>query len=305
MYRKLHIDGRRGAGPVWRGQPRADGADIWGVRYREINYGTGSYSEPAEHPLAAADSVSQIHAYPWPSPDEFDYSTIGPWLAADDGFRLISAGGYEPFLLYAYMRGLEQTFEDLLVNPEIADAILGHLFDFHYEHLRRTFQAGNGKIDITYIAEDLGSQSGPLMSLETYRRFLLPNQIKMADLARSYNVHVMYHTDGAARAFLPDLIDRVGIEVLNPIQWRCCGMEREGLVRDFGRQLIFHGAVDNQQTLPFGSAQDVSAEVRENLKLFTGAGARWVCAPCHNLQPVTPTANVVAMYQTIREIGKL
>ena len=83
-----------------------------------------------------------------------------------------------------------------------------------------------------------------------YRRFLLPNQIKMADLARRYGVHVMYHTDGAARVFLPDLVDRVGIEILNPIQWRCPGMEREKLVADFGGRIIFHGSIDNQQTLP-------------------------------------------------------
>ena len=109
------------------------------------------------------------------------------------------------------------------------------------------------------MAEDLGSQTGPLMSLAMYRRFLLPNQIKMAELARSYGVHVMYHTDGAARAFLPDLIDRVGIEILNPIQWRCPGMEREKLVADFGGRIIFHGSIDNQQTLPFGTVDDVVA----------------------------------------------
>ena len=111
------------------------------------------------------------------------------------------------------------------------------------------------------------------------RRFLLPNQIKMADLARSYGVHVMYHTDGAARAFLPDLIDRVGIEILNPIQWRCPGMEREKLAADFGSRIIFHGSIDNQQTLPFGTVGDVVGEVRESLNIYRDV--RWICAPCH------------------------
>ena len=139
------------------------------------------------------------------------------------------------------------------------------------------------------------------MSLAMYRRFLLPNQIKMADLARSFGVHVMYHTDGAVRVFLPDLIDRVGIEVLNPIQWRCRGMEREKLVADFGRQIIFHGSIDNQQTLPFGSVEDVVREVRESVDIYSAA--RWICGPCHNLQPVTPTENILAMYQTVQAIG--
>ena len=80
-------------------------------------------------------------------------------------------------------------------------------------------------------------------------------------------------------------------------------MEREGLVRDFGKRVVFHGAMDNQQTLPFGSAGDVRREVLQNIEIFRSA--RWVCAPCHNLQPVTPTLNIVTMYDTIHEYGAL
>ena len=133
------------------------------------------------------------------------------------------------------------------------------------------------------------------MSLETYRTFLLPKQKQMADLARSHGIHVMYHTDGSARTFLPDLANVVGIEALNPIQWRCPGMEREGLAADYGKQLIFHGAIDNQKTLPFGTPEDVRKEVQECASIFRGC--RWICAPCHNIQAVSPTANVVALYE--------
>jgi len=108
----------------------------------------------------------------------------------------------------------------------------------------------------------------------------------------------MYHTDGAARVFLPDLIDRVGIEVLNPIQWRCPGMEREKLVAEFGRHLVFHGSIDNQQTLAFGTVEDVRAEVRQSIEIYRSA--RWICAPCHNIQPITPTENILAMYEALR-----
>jgi len=101
---------------------------------------------------------------------------------------------------------------------------------------------------------------------------------------------------------LPDLVDRVGIEVLNPIQWRCPGMEREGLVRDFGDRIIFHGSIDNQQTLAFGSVDDVVAEVRESIEIYRPA--RWICAPCHNIQPISPTENIVAMYKAVHDYGR-
>jgi uroporphyrinogen decarboxylase len=303
LYRKLNIDGRRTVEPVRRGPPEPPtGADMWGIAYRSVSYGSGVYLEPEIQPLAHAESVADIHAHRWPLCEEFDYDPVTRGVEQYDGYRPIYAGCYEPFLLYGYLRGLQTSMEDLAIRPEIADAILGHIFDFYYEHHRRIFEAGRRRIDLTYVAEDLGSQTGPLMSLGMYRRFLLPNQIKMAELARSYGVHVMYHTDGAARVFLPDLIDRVGIEILNPIQWRCRGMEREKLVADFGDRIVFHGSIENQQTLPFGTVADVVREVRESVAIYRNA--RWICAPCHNLQAVSPTENIVAMYEAIHEYGR-
>jgi uroporphyrinogen decarboxylase len=298
LYRKLHIDARRMVEPVWnRPADRPREADMWGIIYRSVSYGSGAYLEPDVQPLANVDSAAQVHAHRWPSCDEFDYGAVTRAIEQDDGYRPIHAGCYEPFLLYGYLRGLQTSFEDLAIRPEIADAILGHIFDFYIEHHRRIFEAGRRRIDLTYVAEDLGSQTGPLMSLAMYRRFLLPNQMKMAELARSYGIHVMYHTDGAARVFLPDLIDRVGIEILNPIQWRCPGMEREKLVAEFGQRIIFHGSIDNQQTLPFGTVDDVVREVRQSVDIYRHA--RWICAPCHNLQAVSPTENIVALYEAI------
>jgi len=303
LWKKLHIDGRIDVAPKWRlpHHPDDSEADLWGVRYRIVDYGTGAYEEPCHHPLASATSVADIHKHRWPDPDDFDYSVATRAIEEADGTYPIHAGWFEPFLFYGYMRGLEQAFEDLLLEPEIADAVLGHIFEFSYEYHRRLFEAGRGRIDTTWVAEDLGSQTGPLISLDTYRRFLLPNQIRMADLARSFGIHVMYHTDGASRLFIPDLIDKVGIEVLNPIQWRCPGMEREKLVEDFGQHIAFHGSIENQQVLPFGTVGDVVEEVTESVRIYQNA--RWICAPCHRLQPVTPTENIVALYETIHSLG--
>jgi uroporphyrinogen decarboxylase len=304
LWRRLWIDKRMSAEPRWTlaHHPDDPQADLWGIRYRKADYGAGTYDEPWHHPLETAQTAADVHAHRWPSPDEFDYGEVTRAVENSDGYWPIHAGCYEPFLLYGYMRGLQLAFEDLALRPELADAVLTHIFEFYYEHGRRIFEAGRGRIDLTWVAEDLGAQTGPLVSLATYRRFLLPNQVKMADLARSFGVHVMYHTDGAARPFLPDLIDRVGIEILNPIQWRSAGMDRAGLVRDFGDRVIFHGSIDNQKTLAFGTADDVAAEVRESVEIYRNA--RWICAPCHNLQPITPTENIVAMYETIHAIGK-
>lgn len=299
LFTKLNIDRPRWVGPKCnlKHHPDDPQADIWGVRHTRIDYGTGTYAESVVHPLAQFDTVAQIDNFRWPSADDFDYTGIPGQLAEDDGTRFINGGSYEPFLLYCSMRGMEQAYEDLIANPDIAHAVLAHLFDYFYEHNRRTLAAGGGKIECFYLAEDLGGQSSPLFSLDIYRRFFRDNQQKMAALAHSHGAKVFYHTDGSARIFLPDLIEIVGIDMLNPLQWRCPGMELPELVRDFGKHIAFHGGIDNQQTLPFGTVADVRKEVRWVAGVMKNA--RWVCAPCHNIQAVSPAENVVAMYEEI------
>ncbi len=301
VWRHLSIDRPRMVGPVYRPKtPRPAGQDMWGMKHESINYGTGTYNEVTDPPLANVDSVQQMLDYPWPTPDDMDHSGIAPFLASDDGSRIIQGGHYEPFLHYCSMRGMEQAYMDVLTEPELAHAALSKMYDFWSETNRRTWQAGAGRIDMMYLAEDLGAQTGPLFSLDCYREFILPNQQKMAALAKSFGVRVFYHTDGSARQFLPDLIDVVGIDLLNPLQWCCPGMELEGLVQDFGNKIVFHGGIDNQRTLPFGTPDEVRQQVRDVARIMRNQ--RWICAPCHNIQNVSPVENVIAMYE---EAGRI
>ena len=135
------------------------------------------------------------------------------------------------------------------------------------------------------------------------RRFLFPGMKRMIDLTKQHGSWVFHHSDGSIRDILPDLID-LGIQVLNPIQWRCRGMEREGLKRDFGEKLIFHGGVDNQHTIPFGTPADVRKEVEENIRIL-GDGGGYILAPCHNIQDNTPPENIVALYEAGLEFGAI
>jgi uroporphyrinogen decarboxylase len=124
---------------------------------------------------------------------------------------------------------------------------------------------------------------------------------RIIDLAHQGGALVFHHNDGNCRRIIPDMI-RAGIDLLNPLQWRSQGMEREGLKRDFGDQIVLHGAMDNQYTLPFGTVKEVRQEVLDNLRIL-GDGGGYILAPCHNIQPLTPPENVVAMYGTCFEHG--
>jgi uroporphyrinogen decarboxylase len=301
VCRRLHIDMPVSLQAEYFGPPVAPGHDIWGMAYRDIDYGSGVYQECATHPLAAFNTVEEIEdGYTWPSADWFDYSNL-PAVVEANRERPIRGGGSEPFLLYKYLRGETLGFTDLLMNPEIVHYCMDKMFGFAYETTRRIFETVPGEVMITYVAEDLGGQDNLMYSPEQIREFFLPGMKRMMDLTKEHGSYVFHHTDGAVREILPELID-AGIEVLNPIQWRCRGMDREGLKRDFGDRLIFHGGVDNQQTLPFGTVDDVRQEVIDNLRIL-GEGGGYILAPCHNIQAVTPPENVVAMYETGYEEG--
>ena len=266
-----------------------------------VQYVGGVYGECIHHPLAAFQSVEEIEAnYHWPQHDWWDYSAI-PEQVKGHEHRPIRGGGSEPFLHYCSLRGQEQAYMDLSLNPGIVHYCLDKLFDLAYEQTRRTFEAVPGKVLFSYVAEDLGSQEHLLFSPAHIREFLLPRMKRMVDLVHSAGAYVFTHSDGAVRDILPDL-KAIGVDILNPIQWRCAGMERKALKRDFGKAFVFHGGVDNQQTLAFGSVDDVRQEVLDNLRIL-GAGGGYILAPCHNIQSVSPPENIVAMYETGYENG--
>jgi uroporphyrinogen decarboxylase len=301
LWARLHIDRPVTVGPKYAGPPIAEGRDVFGIEYRTVAYEAGTYSEAVRHPLAAYASVAEIGAnYTWPTPDWFDYSVIPAQLEGME-HRPVTGGGSEPFLTYKHLRGDVQAFVDLIENPDIVRYCLDKLYGFAYENTRRIFETVPGKVTFSYVAEDLGGQEDLLYSPGQIREFFLPWMRKMIALVHDAGAYAFHHNDGAVRKIIPDLIE-AGIDVLNPIQWRCAGMERAGLKRDFGDRLVLHGGVDNQQTLPFGTPDDVRREVLDNLRIL-GAGGGYILAPCHNIQPVTPVANILALYETGYENG--
>jgi len=298
---RLHIDRPLTVAPRYVGPPLAEHTDVFGFRTRPVDYGSGTYNEVASNPLAAFTSVDEIEAgYTWPQADWWDYASL-PEQVRGQEHRPIRGGGSEPFLKYAALRGMEQAYMDLVLNPEMVHYCLDKLFGLAYTDTRRIFETLPGKVMITYIAEDLGSQESLLFSPEQIETFLFPRMKRMMGLTHEHGSHVFTHSDGAVRPVIERLIE-LGVEVLNPIQWRCAGMEREGLKRDFGRSLVFHGGMDNQQTVPFGTADDVRQEVLDNLRIL-GSGGGYILAPCHNIQAVTPPENIVAIYETGYENG--
>jgi uroporphyrinogen decarboxylase len=190
---------------------------------------------------------------------------------------------------------------DLVENPEIVHYCLGKMFELAYQNTLRIFDAIPGRVTCAYVAEDMGAQTDLMISPKHIREFLFPGMKRIIDLTHQAGAFAFHHNDGNCTRILPELVT-LGIDSLNPIQWRAAGMDRAALKARYGSQIIFHGGVDNQYTLPFGTVAEVRQEVRDNLRIL-GAGGGYILAPCHNIQPVTPIENILAMYETCYEEG--
>jgi uroporphyrinogen decarboxylase len=215
----------------------------------------------------------------------------------------VQCGYMAPFYFHNLLRGLEQSLIDPLLDPEFTHYLVGRISDFFYDQHRRMFEACEGLIDVAQVTDDLGSQTGPLISLELYKEFYAPHHKRFIDLCHEFGIKVFHHDDGSCRPFLPLLVE-MGIDILNPVQWLCPGMDMKELKAEFGKKICFHGAIENQRILPFGTPEEVRAEVRHCIDALASDGTGYILAPCHNLQVVTPVENIIAMYDEAWKYGK-
>lgn len=305
LYDRLDIDGIPLFLPPYIGPPPCEEEDYredeWGRGFQPVRYATGIYWEQSYSPLAEAKTIADLEAYRWPDPDWYDYGVLSEVAALCEG-RAIMGGLAMPFYYHNALRGLELSLMDPLLRPEFTHYLLERLMDYFVEYSRRCFEAAPGVIDMLPVLDDFGSQRGLLISPRTFEEFYRAPLQRAIDLARAYGIIVFHHNDGDCRALIPTLVE-MGIDVLNPIQWRCGNWDLAALKAEYGERLCFHSAVDNQHTLPFGTPEEVRAEVKRLIDALASDGTGFIIAPSHNLQANTPVENILTLYEAAREYG--
>ena len=305
LWDELQIDGIPGITPPYIGPTlKVDGEyheNAWGMGFRPQRYATGIYDEQVYYPLAEAETIADLESYRWPDPDWYDYAAL-PALAAQFSDRAVMCGYTAPFYYHNLTRGLELSLMDALLRPELTHYIVGRISDFFTEYHRRCFEATRGLVDVTQVTDDFGSQTGLMISPRVFDTFYRPAVQRGIDLAHAYDIIVFHHDDGDCRKLLPRLVE-MGIDILNPIQWRCGDWDLNWLKAEYGDRLCFHSAVDNQQTLPFGIPDDVRREVKWLIETLASDGTGFIIGPCHNLQAVSSTENILALYEAAQEYG--
>jgi len=285
----------------------------WGVPRKTVEVASGqkasAYKEVTEFPLEKAGSLGEILDYPkWPSPDWFDYGCVHEQVAEARaagkvvmfmGDRLNRCAQLKPAM---YLRGVGQILLDLALQPEIAEALFGRIAAFYLEYARRTLEAADGGIDIFFTGDDFGTQDATMVSPQMWRQFLRPGFEAFIALGHRYGCKVAHHTCGCIAPLLGDFVE-CGLDILNPLQPDVAGMDYREIKARFGDAICFHGAISIQRTLPFGSPDDVRAEVRDRVEALAPNGGFLFCT-AHNIQADTPLANIEALFEAYHSLGR-
>jgi uroporphyrinogen decarboxylase len=214
-------------------------------------------------------------------------------------YRPLYSGIFE---LAQMLRGTEKLLIELLTETELVEALFERLTDVQISFYDVLLDAVGEYLQIVEYADDLGTQSAPLISPKTYRALIKPCHVRIIDSIRAKAPHVkiMLHSCGSVRKFIPDFIE-AGFDMLNPIQTAAGGMEPAELKAEFGNGLVFLGGVDVQQKMR-GSAETVREEVRSLIQAM-GKGGGYVLAPSHNFGDDVPLKNILAFFEVDRTVA--
>jgi uroporphyrinogen decarboxylase len=267
----------------------------WDVKAYETPFGVGHYTEIVSHPLA---DESAIAGYQPPDP-------LRPELYEDSAqmirdfkaeYWIVGVTVTTIFETGWALRGLEQMLLDMSMEPDLADQVLDIPYHYHLAAAKKLVEMG---VDMIWTGDDFGAQHSMLISPQMWRQYFKPRMANYVAELKAINpdIKVAYHSDGNILPIIPGLIE-IGIDVLNPIQ--PASMDPVEIKHQFGDQLCFWGSIDEQHTLPFGSAEDVRDEVLERLQTL-GKGGGLILAPTHHVQLDTPLENFWAMVDTITQ----
>ena len=302
--------------------------DEWGVIRKWTPHEQGGYYEMIGYPLFHATSapleegLRELAAYPWPDPWDTSVLDDAPipgmtlreyckYVREETPFALMGQGGRGGLFEQAkYMVGYAKIFSDFIESPEFLDAMLHKLVDIEIDFAKAVIDECGEYFDwIRLSPEDLASEKTAFLSLPMYERQLLPHykrcyrEIKEHYLKKNPNGKLQFHSCGAIpEPFMRGLIDSDvdGYDSLPPKVARHSNPAAKK--RQLGNEMFFYGGIDVQETLPWGSVEDVRNEVRERIWEMAHGGG-YLCSSSHRLEHDVPIENTLAMIEECKEYG--
>lgn len=307
FYTALGVDSRiihpRYTGPlIYKEVPGLKVNPVYGFYSRWVENESGGYDDFCNFPLADADEET-IRAYPFPSPDDFDYDGAVAGIARYDGLALHcgNMGMCDIINSVGRIMNMENILVGIITEDDAVLDLIDRKLDMEIAVLERTIVKAAGRIDYLWIGEDLGTQHAPMISLDLYRQVLKSRHKKFIDMAKSYDLPVMVHTCGSSSWVYEDFIE-MGVDAVDTLQPEAANMSPDYLIEHFGGRLAFQGCISTAGPLAYGTADETDEYCRVTLEKMMANGGYFFC-PTHQIQDNTPVENIVAMYNAVHKYG--
>lgn len=224
-------------------------------------------------------------------------------LRANTDKALMIVCGCNLFEWGTFLRKIDNFLMDLVLEPEKVEALLDALMEYHLATLAKVCSAVGDIVDIIRFGDDLGMDSGPFMSPDTYRQLFKPRHTILCDyVKKNSNMKTFLHSCGSIYRLLPDLIE-AGYDVINPVQTNSFEMDPKTLKKEFGNDITFWGGgADTRDVLNKVTPAEIKDHVKERLEIFSPGGG-YVFNPIHNIMPDVPPENIIAMFEAIEEFN--
>lgn len=232
--------------------------------------------------------------------NETEYAIIGNLGGGGLGDAAILPGPSEK-----HPKGIRSMDDWLMAHilyPEYIKSVFEMQTQVMLKNLEIYRQAVGDKIQIIWISgTDFGTQNGEFVSPEIFRDIYKPFYKRINDwVHKNTPWKTFFHTCGSIYHILPDLIE-MGVDIVNPVQVSAANMDAQRLKDEFGKDIVFWGGgVDTQKTLPYGTPEQVYAQVQDRLRIF-GKGGGYVFGSIHNIVAKTPIDNILAMIKAVKE----
>jgi len=264
--------------------------DCWGVAWVK----EGPFNQIRRSPLQEAGEAEMLsYQHPHERIDQL-LENMEPVVALADRFFIGCDVSPCLFEMVCRLRGMENTLLDLAAAPDLARVMLERAGAFCLELAEAACQRFS--LDWLWTGDDVGGQRTMVMGPERWRDMIRPHLAEIFAVGKAHDLWVAYHSCGAIRPIIPDLIE-MGLDVLNPVQRSCPGMDPLELKQEFGDRLSFMGGVDTQSLLPAGTADEVYRETVRLVEGMTVDGGGYILAASHTVPPETPLDNIFAMYE--------
>src|SRR5512136_3117305 len=272
--------------------------DEWGITFRRAADGV-PYFDPVGHPLAEATLADLDH---YQGPDVEDPSRyagladLARDLHENSEYAVCASTADTTIFDKAWMlRGMAQFLSDLLLDPAFSLALLEKVADIQGRRQAAFLAEVGPYIDVTLIADDMGTQRGPIIRPDLYRKLIKPFHRRYIAVVRQHTGAVIHnHACGSIFDLVDDYIE-IGIDVLNPMQVAAAKMSPENLHQHFHGRIAFWGGIDSQHILPRGTPDEVRQAVRDTIAAMHSLEGDHVLGSVHNVQDDVPPENVWAM----------